>query len=68
MYLLDTDSPENSKWDRTLTDFLNGGDVHYRLCQEVVLGIGGVTILRHLGYEDVTVFHINEGHASLDSL
>ncbi len=68
VYLLDTDSPENSEWDRTLTDFLYGGDVHYRLCQEVVLGIGGVKILRRLGYEDVTVFHMNEGHASLLAL
>ncbi len=68
VYLLDTDSPENSEWDRTLTDFLYGGDRHYRLCQEVVLGIGGVKILRRLGYEDVTVFHMNEGHASLLAL
>ena len=68
VYLLDTDSPENGEWDRTLTDSLYGGDVHYRLCQEVVLGIGGVKILRRLGYEDVTVFHMNEGHASLLAL
>ena len=68
VYLLDTDSPENGEWDRTLTDFLYGGDGHYRLCQEVVLGIGGIKILRRLGYEDVTVFHMNEGHASLLAL
>ena len=41
VYLLDTDTPENSPWDRTLTDYLYGGDDHYRLCQEVVLGLGG---------------------------
>ena len=42
VYLLDTDLPENTDWDRTLTDSLYGGDSHYRLCQEVILGIGGV--------------------------
>jgi len=41
VYFLDTDLPENSEWDRTLTDHLYGGDDHYRLCQEVVLGMGG---------------------------
>ena len=65
VYLLDTDCPQNSEWDRTLTDLLYGGDAHYRLCQEVVLGVGGVKLLRRLGYENVTVFHMNEGHASL---
>jgi glycogen phosphorylase len=65
VYLLDTDCPENSEWDRTLTDSLYGGDAHYRLCQEAVLGIGGIKILRRLGYADLTTFHMNEGHASL---
>ena len=68
VYLLDTDCPENSEFYATLTDSLYGGDSRYRLCQEVVLGIGGVKILRRLGYEDVTVFHMNEGHASLLTL
>ena len=49
VYLLDSDLPENSEWDRTLTDTLYGGDAHYRLCQEVVLGMGGVKMLRALG-------------------
>ena len=48
-YLLDTDLPENTEWDRTHTHVLYGGDHRYRLCQEVVLGIGGVRILRALG-------------------
>ena len=65
VYLLDADLPENSDWDRTLTHFLYGGDQHYRLCQEVVLGIGGVRMLRALGYENIDRFHMNEGHASL---
>ena len=41
VFLLDTKLPENSEWDQTLTDTLYGGDEHYRLCQEIVLGIGG---------------------------
>jgi starch phosphorylase len=62
--LLDADLPENSEWDRVLTHFLYGGDAHYRLCQEVILGIGGVRILRALGY-NLSRYHMNEGHASL---
>ncbi len=65
VYLLDTDLPENSEWDRTLTHYLYGGDQRYRLCQEVVLGMGGVRMLRALGYESIKKFHMNEGHASL---
>ena len=65
VYFLDTDLRENSAWDGTLTDSLYGGDHHYRLCQEVILGIGGVRMLRRLGYTDLERFHMNEGHASL---
>ena len=65
VYLLDSDLPENGEWDRTLTHWLYGGDAHYRLCQEVVLGVGGVTVLRALGYHGLERFHMNEGHASL---
>lgn len=65
VHLLDTDLPENSEWDRTLTDTLYGGDSRYRLCQEVVLGMGGASILYALGHEAGLQFHINEGHAAL---
>ena len=65
IYFLDTWLPENSEWDQGLTDFLYGGDQHYRFCQEVILGIGGVRMLRALGYESIKRFHMNEGHASL---
>ena len=65
VYFLDTDLPENSDYDRRLTDFLYGGDEYYRLCQEVILGIGGVKMLRALGYEQIRKFHMNEGHSSL---
>ena len=65
VYLLDTDVSENQPWDRTLTDVLYGGDDHYRLCQEMVLGVGGFRLLRALGYKDIRRFHMNEGHAAL---
>ena len=65
VYFLDADLPENSEWDRTLTHFLYGGDRHYRLCQEVILGIGGLRMLRALGYESIGRFHMHEGHSSL---
>jgi starch phosphorylase len=68
VYFLDTDLSENSPWDRTLTDHLYGGDQHYRLCQEAVLGLGGVVMLRALGYRNVTAYHMNEGHSALLTL
>ena len=68
VYFLDTDLPENSDADRELTHFLYGGDSRYRLSQEVVLGIGGVRMLRALGYDGTTRFHMNEGHSSLLTL
>jgi starch phosphorylase len=68
VYLLDADLPENSEWDRTLTHYLYGGDAHYRLCQEVILGIGGVRALRMLGHNTIERFHMNEGHAALLSI
>jgi starch phosphorylase len=66
--LLDTDLPENDPADRRLTDALYGGDDRYRLCQEAVLGIGGIRMLRALGYTEVSRFHMNEGHAALLAL
>lgn len=65
VYFLDTDLGENSEWDRTLTGTLYGGDLHYRLCQELLLGIGGVRMLRALGYRKIGRYHLNEGHAAL---
>lgn len=68
LVFLDTDLEENSPADRGLTDFLYGGDQRYRLCQEVILGLGGVVMLRALGYADISVFHMNEGHSALAPL
>ena len=65
VYLLDTDLDGNSEWDRRLTDSLYGGDLRYRLCQEVVLGVGGVGFLRAAGHDQLATYHMNEGHAAL---
>jgi glycogen phosphorylase len=63
LYLLDTDVDGNPDWARTITDKLYGGDREHRLQQELVLGLGGVRVLRALGLEP-TVFHLNEGHSA----
>ena len=68
--LLDTMLPENSEFDRTLTDYLYGGEARYRLCQEVVLGMGGAQLLRSIGFGEKgdVRYHMNEGHSSLLAL
>lgn len=68
VYFLGSDLPENEEWDRRLTHHLYGGDRRYRLCQEVILGIGGVRMLRALGHDYLERFHMNEGHSSLLTL
>ncbi|WP_431858078.1 alpha-glucan family phosphorylase [Azospirillum sp.] len=65
--LLDTDLDENDDADRAVTRVLYGGDQGHRLRQEIVLGIGGVRLLRALGFE-IGTFHMNEGHAALLAL
>jgi len=65
VFLLDTDLDGNAAADRLLTHFLYCGDSHYRLCQEIVLGIGGARMLDALGYADIDRYHMNEGHAAL---
>jgi len=64
---LDTDIPGNVEEDRHLTDHLYGGDLTYRLKQEIILGIGGARILKALGF-NIRKYHMNEGHASLLTL
>ncbi len=68
VYFLDADLPSNQEADRSLTGQLYGGDSYYRLCQEVLLGVGGVRMLRALGHEELTRYHMNEGHAALLAL
>lgn len=64
LYLLDSDVDGNPKWTRQLSSRLYGGDTQHRLRQEIILGIGGVRLLRELGIEP-TYWHANEGHAAL---
>jgi starch phosphorylase len=63
LFLLDTDLDENAPWDRELSARLYGGDRETRIQQEIILGIGGVRVLRGLGI-DPAVWHLNEGHAA----
>jgi glycogen phosphorylase len=65
IYFLDADLPGNAACDRELTGTLYGGDPYYRLCQEMLLGIGGVRMLRALGHTELMRYHMNEGHAAL---
>lgn len=65
VYFLDTALPGNSPWDQTITDSLYGEGPHYRLCQEVLLGLGGFSMLHALGYHNVQAYHMNEGHSAL---
>jgi starch phosphorylase len=62
VFLLDADIEGNDPWDRRLTDHLYGGDTYYRLCQEALLGLGGIHLLHALGCQP-EVCHMNEGHA-----
>ena len=63
LYLLDTDILENKEENRGITLKLYGGDQEMRIKQEIVLGIGGISVLKELGLNP-TVCHMNEGHSS----
>ncbi len=67
VYLLDTNLPENEQHYRDLTLRVYGGDSTTRIMQEIVLGVGGVRLLRTLGIAP-SVFHMNEGHAAFLTL
>ncbi len=67
LYLLDTNIPENVETDRLVTGHLYGGDHETRIVQEMLLGIGGVRLLRKLGI-DPHVYHLNEGHSAFLTL
>ena len=64
LYLLDADTDLNQDFDRSVTHNLYGGDNENRLKQEILLGIGGIRLLRALGYQP-DIYHCNEGHAAL---
>lgn len=63
LYLMDAHHDLNAPWDRELTARLYGGDQEMRIQQEIVLGIGGLRVLRALGI-DPAVYHLNEGHSA----
>ena len=63
LLLMDTDLEDNPPWDRELSSRLYGGDQEFRLRQEILLGIGGVRLLRALGVAPA-VWHANEGHSA----
>jgi starch phosphorylase len=67
VYLLDANLPENAQHFRDLTTRVYGGDRSMRIMQEILLGIGGVRLLRKLGVQP-SVFHMNEGHAAFLTL
>ena len=67
VYLLDANRPENEQHFRDLTQRVYGGDSTTRIMQEMLLGIGGVRLLRALGVQP-SVFHMNEGHAAFLTL
>ena len=67
LYLLDTNIPDNAETDRWVTGHLYGGDRETRIVQEMLLGIGGVRLLRKLGITP-QVFHLNEGHSAFLTL
>ncbi|MDD4860300.1 MAG: alpha-glucan family phosphorylase [Dehalococcoidales bacterium] len=68
VFFLDTAVPENPEWEQSLTGQLYRNDSKYRLSQEAVLGLGGVAMLRALGYRKIHSYHMNEGHSALVTL
>jgi len=67
VYLLDTNHPLNEQHFRDLTLRVYGGDSTTRIMQEILLGVGGVRLLRALGVQP-SAFHMNEGHAAFLTL
>ncbi len=67
LYLLDTDFDGNTDEDRFITHHLYGGDNENRLKQEMLLGLGGIRVLKSLGFE-ADMYHCNEGHAAMIGL
>ena len=67
LYLLDTDNEMNSEYDKSITHALYGGDWENRLKQEILLGIGGMLLLKKLGIKK-DIYHCNEGHAAFCNL
>jgi len=67
LYMMDTNIEPNKLYDQNITDQLYGGDMDMRIHQEIMLGVGGVQMLKALGLR-VTAYHMNEGHAAFLAL
>jgi starch phosphorylase len=67
LYLLDSNHPDNTDEQKLLTAKLYGGDREMRISQEIILGIGGVKLLKALNIKP-TAFHMNEGHSGFFQL
>ena len=67
LYLMDSDIDLNNDEDRDTTARLYGGDQEMRIRQEIILGMGGVNLLRRLGLTP-TIYHMNEGHSAFLNL
>lgn len=68
IFFLHTDLPENSQEIRDLSRNLYGDGPEYRLGQEIILGVGGMRMLKELGYANIQKYHMNEGHSALLAL
>ena len=67
LYLLDTNIEPNNQYDQDICDRLYGGDIDVRIHQEIMLGIGGIRMLKALGHSP-TAYHMNEGHSAFLAL
>ena len=67
LYLMDSDIDLNNNEDRDTTARLYGGDQEMRIRQEIILGMGGVNLLKRLGMNP-TIYHMNEGHSAFLNL
>jgi len=67
LFLLDCDFDANDMNNREITARLYKGDRDMRIRQEIMLGQGGVRVLRALGLKPTT-YHMNEGHAAFMTL
>ncbi|MFX0034224.1 MAG: alpha-glucan family phosphorylase [Candidatus Hermodarchaeota archaeon] len=69
IYLLTTDVEGNEEWMKKMTGSLYDSTSRWnRIVQEIILGIGGVKLLKSLGYNNIKTYHLNEGHGSFATL
>ncbi len=69
IYLLTTDVEGNEDWMKKMTGSLYDSTSRWnRIVQEMILGIGGVKLLKSLGYNNIKTYHLNEGHGSFATI